>query len=83
MDEIIVGKRFGELTVIEKYKKSYKCRCDCGETTIATMQQLISGGRTGCKDCEYQKSVKEIIKRCRENYDQNTKRWMIEHGIRE
>lgn len=48
------GQRFGELEVIEespekvRKEKAYICRCSCGESTIATKNQLLTGRKKSC-----------------------------------
>lgn len=49
-----LGKRYGRLTVIDyagsnKHGKAkYLCRCDCGNTTIATGTELANGQTVSC-----------------------------------
>ena len=44
-----IGKRFGNLTVLEKIRYSstrsplWKCRCDCGNFTLVRLDSLMSG----------------------------------------
>jgi len=52
----IIGKQFGELTVIEhlgmiKRHRYYACRCSCGNTVQATRDNLQRGKVKRCKDC--------------------------------
>lgn len=62
------GKKFGRLTVIEKYGKidgkiAYRCICECGKEKIAIGTYLTSG-RTkscGCLDMESRKSPKGLL----------------------
>lgn len=47
------GKRFGKLFVeefvgIKNYGTLWKCRCDCGNYTIALAEKLNSGKKTSC-----------------------------------
>lgn len=45
----LTGKHFGKLTVIEYIgKSSWKCRCACGNTVIASSSSLNCGRRTSC-----------------------------------
>lgn len=50
----LIGKRFGELTVIEfvgkdKYRKSiFRCKCNCGNETVLPQDKLISGHTSSC-----------------------------------
>jgi len=52
--QIALGQRFDELEVIEespekvRKEKAYICRCSCGETTIATKSQLLTGRKKSC-----------------------------------
>ena len=52
-----VGKRFGNVIVedFEKinnhHEKSWKCKCDCGNYTYLTTNQLIKGYVTRCRKC--------------------------------
>lgn len=47
-----IGKKFGKLTVtgfVFKNKRwLWECKCDCGNTTIAYPQQLITGRQKAC-----------------------------------
>ena len=53
-----INTKYGKLTILEKceppkesldkqkkYKKWFKCRCDCGNETVAYLSQLKSGQR--------------------------------------
>lgn len=57
MDENI-GKKFGQLTVIElsltknKYKR-YNCICDCGKTTTVRLTALNNGSSKSCGCARY------------------------------
>lgn len=50
----LTGQRFGRLVVIERVGcdkhglTTWKCNCDCGETTIKTRSNLISGRSNSC-----------------------------------
>lgn len=55
MDESLIGKRFGHLTVIKQTKrKSWICQCDCGNTIILNSCRLLGtekrrpNGSCGC-----------------------------------
>lgn len=55
IDQSIVGKRFGRLTVVsldhisEKYRSSWwRCKCDCGNETIVYRGSLTSGDIVSC-----------------------------------
>ena len=50
----ITGERFGRLVAMERLPEKrgsgylWRCRCDCGEETVATVNQLRNGGVTSC-----------------------------------
>lgn len=51
----IIGKRFGNLEVIEMLEKRakdrrviWKCKCDCGNIAKTTARQLVSGKTKSC-----------------------------------
>lgn len=49
----ISGQRFGMLTVeslnrLEKHRTYWNCKCDCGNTTVATKANLINGFVKSC-----------------------------------
>lgn len=52
--EGILGRRFGHLTVIEDSGQRqgnsilWRCRCDCGNETLAVRHQLVSGKLQSC-----------------------------------
>lgn len=48
--EDITGQRFGKLVVIryEKNKKSWLCKCDCGNERYISISALKKGERTSC-----------------------------------
>lgn len=52
-DEKLIGKRFGQLTVLETFQseKGYRmcrCHCDCGKDTTVYFNNLISGRTRSC-----------------------------------
>lgn len=55
----IIGKKFGQLTVLEKDEEAskkrrtatYKCKCDCGNECLMERPKLIKGLRTNCGHC--------------------------------
>lgn len=57
---VLIGKRFGRLTVLEKAdstqltRTSWKCKCDCGQVRVIMTQSLRSGitRSCGCLDRE-------------------------------
>lgn len=49
----LTGKRFGRLTVIERYNKKtpyvlWRCKCDCGKESIVRAGSLIRGVSKSC-----------------------------------
>lgn len=51
----LTGQRFGYLTVIRRAEENTKagkakwvCKCDCGNESIATGRNLVSGNSTSC-----------------------------------
>lgn len=58
MQKIMLGDRYGKLTVIEKtnvYNKSnrvlYRCSCDCGEETLIDQPQIVRPQNPSCGKC--------------------------------
>ena len=53
-DHSIVGKRFGNLTVLSYdhtdtgYQSYWLCRCDCGNETVVRLSNLKSGSTKSC-----------------------------------
>ena len=52
---MIIGEKFNMLTVLDKTEKRtkkgtilYKCKCDCGNITLATSQDLKNGHKKSC-----------------------------------
>lgn len=73
-DEEIVGKKFNELTVLEKsnrcynYKKNtkvwlYKCRCSCGNITYVDKWALLKGKVVSCGHIYKEKIWKDTEKK--------------------
>ena len=63
-----VGKRFGQLTVLEYVGKRagmhrWKCRCDCGKETVVG-QTLLQTGKTKSCGCLQVASIVENLKLC-------------------
>jgi hypothetical protein len=60
----MIGQKFGRLTVIEEApknkhnKKMWKCRCDCGNTTVVSQGGLRSGNSKSC-GCYNREVVRE------------------------
>lgn len=49
----LTGQRFGKLTVLEPAENigrctAWRCRCDCGQETVAPTKRLRDGHRTSC-----------------------------------
>ena len=57
--EDLTNKKYGSLTVIRYLKttshgeKMWECKCDCGEYSYNTSNQLTKGYVTRCKKCSY------------------------------
>lgn len=62
----LTGKRFGKLTAIKRSNERLRnefawiCKCDCGNETLATQGQLLSGRKKSC-GCLKKKSPKNFI----------------------
>ena len=73
----LIGQKFGFLTVLEKvpcpdttHKAYYKCKCDCGNETIAQAGALRNGQRCSCGQCNNKMSqgcpdILEIVQKSR------------------
>ncbi len=55
MNENLIGKRFGKLTVLEKTEQRssngaflWRCRCDCGNTSLVRTCDLKDGSTASC-----------------------------------
>lgn len=63
--DIIIGKRYGKLTVVskvdgeDKSHTKYICKCDCGNTKEIRRSSLLSGSTKSC-GCLYKRSNKTI-----------------------
>lgn len=59
--ESVLGKKFGDLTVIEEKERGLhrrvKCRCKCGRIAMVQVCNLLSGHSTGCQSCKGFESV--------------------------
>ena len=49
----LLGQRFGRLVVIEaaesnNNKTYWKCKCDCGKTTVVASVDLVTGNTKSC-----------------------------------
>ena len=51
-DSMILGKKFGRLTVVEKVRINnawrWRCKCDCGRETKTTAHKLQTGWTSSC-----------------------------------
>ena len=62
----IAGERFGKLTALEKTDEQkhgsyiWKCKCDCGETYYASVENLRAGHATSCGCDNRSKGEKKI-----------------------
>jgi len=68
----LTGKRFGRLTVIERAPSRtghtrWKCRCDCGNTTIAGASDLKRGGHLSCGCLKTEATKKRLTKHGKSN----------------
>lgn len=68
----LIERRFSKLLVLKIHSKGHstfwKCLCDCGNQTIATTNQLTSGGKKSCGCLR-----KELTKTLRARSGGNTK----------
>ena len=46
--EDLAGKRFGELTAVERVDGKWNCICDCGAETVARVGDLKRGSKISC-----------------------------------
>lgn len=65
----MVGKKFGRLTVIERYPENTKdrkaqwiCKCDCGKTTVVSGKQLRTGKTLSCGCLRSEANIKRNYK---------------------
>jgi hypothetical protein len=57
IEEIDVGQRFGELTVIDILEcGKIHCECSCGRELRTIARELVQGNRARCKQCDLQLS---------------------------
>ena len=71
----LVGKRFGNLVVVNKCdhksnsgKVLWLCRCDCGGTIETATGNLTKGITTHCKECIFRCGTGSIRRKRRELY---------------
>jgi hypothetical protein len=61
LEEKVIGRRFGQLTVLEqvpaadKYAR-FRCQCDCGAQKVVRAAHLRAGGTRSC-GCGQQRSI--------------------------
>lgn len=71
MEDILKGKKFGKLTVVEnsilrKNKKIYiKVICDCGEEYYIAKSPLVTGKITHCKKCRNSNKITHNMSKTR------------------
>ena len=62
----LLGQRFGRLTVIEETRKgkyvAWRCKCDCGNTTIVISHYLLSGKIVSCGCYRKDKAAAQFTK---------------------
>lgn len=63
--EELIGKRFGRLTVLDRYgvknhHLQWKCQCDCGLVTLAYASQLRNGSKKSCGCLRIEEASKHI-----------------------
>lgn len=69
----VIGDKYGKLTVLEEVNKSFggrkryllKCRCDCGNYTVAEKSKVRAGATTscGCVQAETRKNLGSLNKK--------------------
>ena len=60
--DYMIGNKYGSLTVLEYVGKSkFRCKCDCGNETIANGDSLLNGRRKSCGKCKPEKEREELI----------------------
>ena len=78
----IVGQKFGKLTVIELLPESthakrrqYRCKCDCGNETIATSTYLLTGQTRscGCLNSYYNIYIQKLLDELKIEYQKEFK----------
>lgn len=84
-DEELIGKRYGQLTIIGTSDKSSRyghryvvCRCDCGTVKEIALFHLTGGASKSC-GCGISKA---IIKRCTTHGDSGKRLYAIWRGIK-
>lgn len=57
-----IGSKFNHLTITgyDSVRKKYICQCDCGSTTLAKVDAMVSGKHKQCKTCAFK--AKEQLK---------------------
>ncbi len=60
--DYMIGNKYDSLTVLEYVGKSkFRCKCDCGNETIADGESLLNGRRKSCGKCKPEEDRKELI----------------------
>lgn len=60
----LTGKRFGKLVVIERVNKNkWKCKCDCGNTTLVQTGCLNNGSTIGCGCARKGSGIRDVAGR--------------------
>lgn len=75
----LVGKKFGMLTVLDFYDvqhgmSRWKCRCDCGNETIAYGNHMLSGNTVSC-GCYGKEKRKEVCTKHNDCYSRLYRTW--------
>ena len=83
----LTGKRFGKLTVLSRYgtdkhgNATWKCRCDCGNETIAQAEDLKRGLTKSCK-CGYEENKHNFGDRIKKHGKRNERIYNIYCGMK-
>lgn len=83
IDHSIIGKRFGQLTVLEfcyldaRRQSHWLCECDCGNKTVVQRANLTSGGTLSC-GCHRRENV---IRRSTTHGESNTPLYYVWHSM--
>ena len=68
MSDLIIGQKFGRLTVIKKTNKKqrretlYACKCNCGEITYQVANALKNGHAKSC-GCLQRELASDVVKK--------------------
>lgn len=83
--EDLVGKRYGQLTVVEKVKdrrSAWLCKCDCGNTIVLTTYYITKTRRKSC-GCLNIQNRKSIGQRSKTHGSTNSKLYAIWCGMKD